>query len=113
MNSEHRTHAQRAALGDTAGDRGRSEQSLSSIEEPPADRRPAITTWEHTFSLLALAAAFDGRERGRYEAEAWLKVLRGVAIEDVEKAVTEHYRSSRFPVMPADIIQIIEEGPNP
>ena len=104
------TYAQRAAMADTAGDRARVGQSLAPTRESASDRRPVIGRWEDTFQMLALAAAFDGRERGRFEAEAWLKALRGYVIDDVEKAITAHYRRSRFPVMPADVIEIIEEG---
>lgn len=111
MGSDNRTHAERAAMGATAGDRGRAGQSDERAQEIVSDRRPAIRTWRDTYNLLALAAAFDGRERGEYEARAWLKVLDGFPIEDTEQAITEHYRSSRYPVMPADVLQIIEEGP--
>ena len=104
------TYAQRAAMSDTAGDRARVGQALTPLAESASDWRPVISTWEHTFQLLALAAAFDGRERGRYEAEAWLKALSGHVIEDVERAITAHYRRSRYPVMPADVTDIIEEG---
>lgn len=112
MSSEHEylTHAQRAALGCTAGDQSRAGQSVTLHRSEVADRRPRITTWKHTFSLLALAAGFDGRERGQYEAEAWLRLLNGYVVADVELAIEAHYSVSRFPVMPADVIQIIEEG---
>lgn len=62
-------------------------------------------------ALLAWAAGYDRIERGRYEAEAWLELLHGLPVADVKDAITEHFRSSRYPVMPADIIRIIEEGP--
>lgn len=107
---EPQTHAERAALGATAGDRERVGQAVERVEESAADHRPVIRGWRDTFNLLALAAAFDGKERGQFEAEAWLTVLRDAPIEDARAAITQHYRGSRFPVMPADIIQILEEG---
>ena len=112
MSSERNpmTHAERAALGATEGDQARSGQDVATRSESGSDRRPRIRSWRDTFNLLALAAGFDGRERGEYEARAWLRVFDGYVIETVENAITEHYRASRFPVMPADVIQIIEEG---
>lgn len=107
---EHLTHAQRAALGCTVGDQSRAGQSVTLHSPEAADGRLRITTWKHTFSLLALAAGFDGRERGQYEAEAWLRLLEGYFVVDVERAIESHYSVSRFPVMPADVIQIIEDG---
>lgn len=104
------TSAERAALGATAGDHARAGQSVTRAGESAADRRPVLETWQQTYAVLMHAAAFDARERGELEARAWLKALRGLPIDDVEQAITQHYRTSRFPVMPADIIQIIEEG---
>lgn len=110
---EHLTHAERAALAATAGDLARAGQAVALADESAVDERPRLTTWEQMYALLMHAAGFDGRERGEYEARTWLKALDGFAIEDVEQAITEHYRRSRFPVMPADVIQIIEEGVRP
>lgn len=112
MRSDHEslTHSQRAAMGATAGDIARAGQALAPVDESAADRRPMLETWEQMYALLMHAAGFDGRERGEYEARTWLKALAGLAIGDVEQAITEHYRHSRFPVMPADIIHIVEEG---
>ncbi len=62
------------------------------------------------YAVLMHAAALDGRQRGEYEAKAWLKALHGLPIDDVEQAITHHYRTSTYPVMPANIIQILEEG---
>lgn len=115
MRSEHdgKTHAERAALGTTAGDLARVGQSVTLADSEAVDGRPRIEESLDAFRLLAWAAAFDGRERGDGEAFAWLEILRGLVIEDVKTAITEHYRNSRFPVMPADVIQIIEEGGTP
>ena len=62
------------------------------------------------YTLLALAAAYDGRVRGWGEAAAWREMFDGWPVSDVRAAILTHYRTSRFPVTPADIIQIIEEG---
>lgn len=97
-------------MGVTAGDLARVGQSVTLADSEAADRRPRIRQWQDTFNLLALAAAYDGRERGQYEADAWLRLLNGFAIADVEKAIEVHYSTSRFPVMPADVIQLIEDG---
>lgn len=107
------THAERAAAGCTAGDQERIGKSITLADSEAADSHPRIAEWEQMFALLLHAAGFDGRERGRYEAETWLKALRGFVITDVELAITEHYRRSTFPVMPANVIQIIEEGEQP
>ncbi|WP_427870569.1 hypothetical protein [Leucobacter luti] len=104
------THAERAALRATAGDQARVGQSVTPAPDRPLDRRPAIQQWEDVLAVLTWAAGYDRIERGRYEAEAWLEVLRGLAVEDVKNAITDHYRRSRYPVMPADIIQTVEEG---
>lgn len=112
MRSEHdgKTHAERAALGATAGDKARAGQAVTLADSDAVDGRPRLTEWGQMFALLIPAAAFDGRERGEYEAKTWLKALEGFVIADIEGAITEHYRRSTFPVMPANVIQIIEEG---
>ncbi|WP_336653054.1 MULTISPECIES: hypothetical protein [unclassified Leucobacter] len=112
MNSEHdgKTHAERAALACTAGDQARLGHSVSRTDSDAADRIPRVVFHEQAFELLAWAAAFDGRERGPYEAAAWAQALHGQPYEAVKDAITEHYRRSRYPVMPANVIEIIEEG---
>ncbi|WP_024356708.1 hypothetical protein [Leucobacter chironomi] len=112
MNSEHdgKTHAERAALACTAGDQARLGQSVTLTGSEAADRRPRVASQKEAFELLAWAAAFDGRERGPYEAAAWAEALHGRPCEAVKDAITEHYRRSRYPVMPANVIEIIEEG---
>ena len=104
------TFAERAALGRTAGDLARSGQDVVAVQESAADRRPAIQDQATMFALLAWAAAFDQKERGQIEAQAWLEALRGLPVEDVRAAITEHYRTSTFPIMPAHVIRILEEG---
>lgn len=112
MKSEHEslTHAQRAALGDTAGDHARVGQAVTPTQESASDRRPRIVVWPDALAALTWAAGYDRIERGNYEAQAWFEVLQGLPFADVKAAITEHYRRSTYPVMPANIIQIIEEG---
>ena len=104
------THAERAAMGCTAGDQERVGQALTPADPGASDRRPRISTWQQCLALLLIPAGIDGRERGEYEAKTWLRLLSGYVIEDVENAIYEHYRRSIFPVLPANVIQIIEEG---
>ncbi|UOQ58120.1 hypothetical protein MUN78_04540 [Leucobacter allii] len=107
------THAQRAAFATTEGDRVRALQPVSPLG--PTDERPLIQDARDCYRLLAWAAALDGRDRGEYEAAAWWEALApfGFAFEDARIAITRHYTRSRYPVMPADIIQIIEDGDLP
>lgn len=84
--------------------------SVEVARESRSEPISAISAVEETFALLVWAAAFDGVERGRHEAEAWLEVLRGYDLAAAKAAITEHYRRTRYRVMPADVVQIIEEG---
>ena len=104
------THAERAAMGLTAGDLDRLGQSITLVGDAASDQRPALETWEQMYALLALAAGVDNRARGEYEAKTWLKALHGYVIADVEAAIVEHYRRSQFEIRPANVIQIIEDG---
>ena len=106
------THAERAAAGCTAGDQARVGQALTLTGSEAADRRPRISSPGDCLQLLMWAAANDQRERGPGEAAAWFDALRPYrfAVADAKAAITEHYRRSTFPVMPANVIQIIEEG---
>lgn len=108
--SDGMTHAERAALGATAGDQARVGLPVTLAAESPANRLPAIHGSGDVLTVLTWAAGYDRIERGQYEAEAWLEVLRGYEINAVKLAITEHYRGSRYPVMPADILHLIEEG---
>lgn len=112
MNSRHdgRTHAERAAAGATAGDMAPGRYSVEMAQESPSETISAIGSIEETFALLVWAAAFDGVERGKHEAAAWLEVLRGYDLAAAKHAITEHYKRTRYRVMPADVVTIIEEG---
>lgn len=116
MSSEREgmTHAERAAMGCTAGDRERRDQSVVRGDSRPVDRRPRIDSWQDTFNLLAYVAAFDGRERGEHEARAWFDALgpSRFAVEDARAAVAAYFRGPdrhRW-ITPGDVIHIIEEG---
>lgn len=61
-------------------------------------------------AMLTYAAAFDRIERGRFEVLAWIDALEEFEPADVKAAITTHYRQSRYPIMPADVIRLIEEG---
>lgn len=108
--SDPLTHAQRAAMGVTDGDQARAGQAVAQAAPNASDHRPRITEPSHALALLTWAAGFDGRERGRFEADAWFAALEGVVIEDARAAITEHYRRSRYPVMPADVVDHLEGG---
>lgn len=109
MNSKPKTHAERAATASTVGDEARAGQSVERPTENASNRR-LVQSVDDVLTLLTWAAAYDRITRRRLEAEAWLETLRGHPVEAVKHAITEHYSGSRYPVMPSDIIQIIEEG---
>ena len=96
-------------MGATAGDQERAGQTVAVTAESASDRRPRITTPEDMLALLTWAAGYDRIERGPYEAQAWFALLEGYARDDVKRAITSHYRTSRYPVMPADVIHYIED----
>ncbi|MFD5599204.1 hypothetical protein ACFWHR_04020 [Leucobacter sp. NPDC058333] len=106
------THAERAAAGRTAGDQARIGQALSPTDSEAADRRARVSSPDDCLRLLLWAAANDQRERGPGEATAWFEALQPYefAFDDVKAAITKHYRRSTYPVMPANVIQIIEDG---
>ena len=104
------TWAERAALGATEGDRARYGSEVTLGSESRSDRRAEVHTVDDVLALLTWAAGFDRIKRGRMEAEAWLSILAGFDGAEVRRAITAHYRGSRFPVTPADIVEIIEEG---
>ena len=111
-NDKPQTFAERAALGLTAGDKGRTGAQVDQTPESPLDRRNGpgtIQTAGDMLVLLTWAAGVDRIQRGQLEAEAWLAILQGLQIEAVRRAITAHYRRSRFPVTPADIIEELEE----
>lgn len=116
MNSpaDRLTYAQRAALGDTAGDRARAGQGLALHDSVPADRRPRIQDAQDALNLLAYIAAFDSRVRGDFEAQAWFDALgpHQVAITDAKRAVVSYFNGPRRHqwITPGDIVEILEEG---
>jgi len=54
--------------------------------------------------FLTVSSALTGREPTEEQAKAWSVILDDVTLEDALDALREHYRTSRFPVMPADIV---------
>ena len=58
--------------------------------------------------LLVVSAALTGKEPTREQAQAWAVVLDDVPVSEAMDALREHYRVSRFPVMPADILAMVE-----
>jgi hypothetical protein len=55
--------------------------------------------------FLTLSAAFTGREPSVEQAGMWSLVLDDIPLDEALQALRAHYRSSRFPVMPADIVE--------
>ena len=53
--------------------------------------------------LLALAAAFDRRTVGEYDAVAWADALAGLTPDECAEAIRDHYRHSTIWLMPAHI----------
>lgn len=112
MNSqgEPRSHAERAAMGPLAHD-GAFPGGLAVVgAESASDRRTGVQSEGEMIVVLSWAAGHDGRERGPLEAKVWLEQFRGFDMQELRQAITEHYRRSRWPVMPSDVHEIIEEG---
>lgn len=59
--------------------------------------------------LLTIASAYDGREVETGAAQAWSLVLDGLPIADCREAILKHYRSSRFRLMPSDVVERVGE----
>lgn len=60
-------------------------------------------------SLLTYAAAFESNLVVTAEvATIWADVLGDITHRDAEAALRAHYRESRYPIRPADIIQGVE-----
>ena len=112
MQSDDRqlTHAERAAAVPTAPAGAESGGLSAQGEIRPADRRLRVSGREDGFALLTWAAGFDQKSRGWAEAEAWAAALHGIPVDDARAAITVHYQRSPWPVMPAHIIRIIEDG---
>lgn len=111
---EHLTYAERAALGLTAGDLARAGQELAPHRERASERRPVLASRRDAFNLLAYAAAFDGRERGEHEAQAWLDALgpHQIAIADARAAIAAYFNGPNRHrwITPGDVLELVEEG---
>ncbi|WGD38494.1 hypothetical protein [Lysinibacter sp. HNR] len=59
--------------------------------------------------LLALAQSFDRREYTEVQVRAWALVVGDLDYALAERAVVEHYKRSRFPIMPADVVVLVSE----
>ncbi|GAA2171125.1 hypothetical protein GCM10009846_03880 [Agrococcus versicolor] len=57
-----------------------------------------------TSMLLARISQYDGREIDQVAVELWHETIFDLDYPDAVRAVTEHYRASRYKVMPAEII---------
>lgn len=55
--------------------------------------------------FLTVSAALTGREPSEEQAAAWSVVLDDIPLDDALAALRAHYRVSRFPIMPADIVE--------
>ncbi|MEJ6489744.1 hypothetical protein PQI23_08425 [Leucobacter sp. USCH14] len=111
---EHMTHAERAAMGCTAGDQGRTGQAVARASSDAADRRPRVVGRRAAFNLLAYVAAYDSRERGEGEAVAWSDALGPyrIPVEDAQAAVRAYFlgpNRHRW-ITPGDIVELVEEG---
>jgi hypothetical protein len=53
--------------------------------------------------LLAIAATFDRRTVGDFEARAWAKALTGLRLADCAEAIQNHYTNSTDWLMPAHV----------
>lgn len=58
--------------------------------------------------LLTVSSALTGREPTEEQAIAWATVLDDIPLIEALDGMREHYRVSRFPVMPADILEHVE-----
>lgn len=58
--------------------------------------------------FLTVSSALTGREPTEEQAQAWSVVLDDIPLEDALASLRAHYRKSRFPVMPADIVEQVE-----
>lgn len=62
---------------------------------------------EQTAALLILIEDYDRNPNKKFtpdSAKSWQRILGDLDADAAAAAVVEHYRSSRFPIMPADII---------
>lgn len=60
--------------------------------------------------LLTISSSFTGREPTEEQAVAWATVLDDIPLDEALVALRSHYRASRFPVMPSDIVEHVEEA---
>lgn len=60
-------------------------------------------TLEEIIDLLTFASAVDGRDVGQADVTAWHMIIGDLPFPDAQQALVEHYRESRYKIMPADI----------
>jgi hypothetical protein len=60
--------------------------------------------------FLTISATMTNREPTEEAASAWSLVLDDIPLDAALTALREHYRMSRFPVMPADILAHVNEA---
>lgn len=53
--------------------------------------------------LLARVAAYDHRQVGTADVDAWTETLADITHADATQAVDTHYRRTRTPITPADV----------
>lgn len=58
--------------------------------------------------FLTVSSSLTGREPTEEQAFVWATVLDDIALDEALAALRAHYRVSRFPVMPADIVEHVE-----
>lgn len=58
--------------------------------------------------LLAIAATFDRRTVGDFEARAWAKALTGLRPADCAEAIQQHYTDSPEWLMPAHVRTLVK-----
>jgi hypothetical protein len=54
--------------------------------------------------FLTVSSAMTGRVADEDQAEAWSVILDDISLGDALAGLRAHYRASRFPIMPADIV---------
>lgn len=60
--------------------------------------------------FLTVSSALTGREPTEEQALAWSTVLDDITLEEALAGLRAHYRESRFPIMPADIVEEVTKA---
>ena len=60
--------------------------------------------------FLTISTALTGKETTEQGAIAWSAVLGDIPMDEALAAMRAHYRMSRFPVMPADIVDQVNQA---